>query len=322
MAVFTQISESDLRELISKYDIGELESFSGISEGIQNSNYIVKTSSAKYILTLFEDERIFNSLPFFFNFKEHLVGSGVPCPAPIHDKNDSMFNEICGRQASFISFLPGKWPRSIKKEHCEEIGKYSALMHKAAESFPENRDDPQADMLLSYKKLQEESADLESFKSGIVAEIEKAADYIKSNCPSDLPSGVIHGDIFPDNVLFEDDRLTGIIDFYFSHTGFYVYDLANTLTQWCFEHGAEFNITKSRSLLSAYNKERKLSGDELNALPILASASAMTWFLSRLYSWFNPAEGAMVNQKDPLEQLEKLRFHLQVKSVSDYGLDL
>lgn len=322
MAVFTNISENELVKFLESYDIGKLELHKGISEGIQNTNYIVKTDKDKFILTIFEDKRILDGLDFFFSFTEHLADKGIPCPPPIHSRNGNILQDCKGKKAAIVGFLDGKWPRSIRANHCVEVGKYSALLHKAAKGFIHKRECPQYELLYRYDLLKKEGKDIDLFKSGIVKEIEKSAEYIKSNWPKDLPSGVVHGDIFPDNVLFEGEKLTGIIDFYMSRHDFYVADLANTLTQWCFENKAEFNITKARALLSAYNNERKLNKDELKALPVLAAAAAMKWFLTRLHTWFNPPEGEMVNQKDPLEQLEKLRFHLQVQNVSEYGLDL
>jgi homoserine kinase type II len=322
MAVFTEISELDLGSLLANYDIGTLVSYSGISDGIQNSNFIIKTDKNKFILTIFEDERILNDLPFFFNFTEYLSSHDIPCPKPIYAKNGKIFQTICGKPSAIVSFLSGKWPQNIRKAHCREIGKYSALLHKSAADFKSNRANPHPEILYRYNLLNEQGVDINSFKPGLKREIEESAEYIISNWSEDLPSGVVHGDLFPDNTIFDGDKLTGIIDFYSSHNDLFVADLANTLTQWCFQHGDEFNITNSKAMLLAYNNERPLSDEEITALPIMAAAAAMKWFLNRLYSWFNPPEGAMVNQKDPLDQLKKLRFHLQVKSVSAYGLDL
>ncbi len=321
MAVFTDISENKLKKFLELYDIGKLASFEGISEGIQNTNFIVQTTKSKYILTLYEDKRIFSSLPFFFSFMEHLENKKIPCASPVHASDGSILQKLANRPAAIVNFLPGKWPKTIRSEHCAEVGKYSALMHKAAKDFKQKRDDSVFGAVEYWnKRIKEESLDINSLKSGLSDEIDKSFRKIKSQWPDNLPSGAIHGDLFPDNVLFEGGKVSGIIDFYMSHNDFFAMDLANTLTQWCFEHGAEFNITKAKAMLSAYNKVRKLSDAELKALPTLASAAATKWFLTRLYTWFNPSKGAMVNRKDPLEQLGKLRFHLQIKSASEYGL--
>ena len=322
MAVFTKVSQNDLKSFLKNYDLGNLESFDGINEGIQNTNYIINTNKSKFILTLFEDERVLGSLEYFFAYMEHLAIKNIPCAAPIHAKNGQVIFDLCERKAAIVNFLPGKWPKTIKKHHCSEIGKYSAQMHLAAEDFKPSRPNPNPDILYLYKKLQKQGKNIDSFRPGICEEIEKAIKYILDNWNDALPSGAVHGDLFQDNALFEGEKLTGIIDFYMAHDDFYVADLANTLTQWCFEYNAEFNVTKSQALLASYNNVRKLNKSEIKALPILAAAAAMKWFLARLYTWFNPPKGEMVNQKDPLEQLQKLRFHLQVENADEYGYRL
>lgn len=326
MAVYTTLSDDDIAGILQSYALGTLQSATGISDGVQNSNYIVTTDQRRALLTIFEDTAIYDDIPLFFEWMEHLSSRGIPCAAPLHDKADATIQDFNGKPASLVSFIEGKWPKTIRADHCQEIGHYSAHMHLLADDFKPRRDDPASlDLTLWYRRSKEQGFPINDLKAGLSEEIEASAERIMDAMPEEgsLPTGMVHGDLFPDNVLFLDKKVSGIIDFYMSRYDFYASDLANTMNAWCFEHGTAFNITKAKALLRAYQAERTLSKEELNALPILCAAWSLRLMLTRLYAWFSNQDvgSSLIKNKDPLEQLERLRFHLQVRSVREYGID-
>jgi homoserine kinase type II len=290
-----------------------------IEQGIDNSNYFLTTQTGKYIFTIYENRIGKESLPFYLNLMQHLSRKGIPCPVPVLTKNGEALAEISGRPCAIVSFLKGKSTKSIRNCHTEELGKYMAKMHIAASDFP-----MQMENSMSLKRwgglfnIVRPHAD--TLESGLAAEIEQELGYLTVNWPKSLYSGIIHADLFPDNVFFDHENLVGIIDFYFACNDFLMYDVAVCLNAWCFESYDEFNVTKARRLISSYNNIRKISDEELQALPILARGAALRFLLTRLYDWFNPAEGALVKAKDPMEYLQKLRFHSSIKSLGEYGL--
>lgn len=319
MAVYTKVSDSQLSALLQEYDIGEATQLKAIEQGIENSNYFLTTDQGRYVLTIYETRVNYEDLPFYLNLMEHLADKNIPCPIPISTKTGKTLSKINGRPCAIISFLNGKSTRIIRNPHLEELGKNMAMMHIAASDFNMKRDNNFAlkswGSLFNSIKLQ-----ADEIKPGLAVEIENQLGHLSINWPSSLYSGIVHADLFPDNVFFEDGKLIGIIDFYFACNDYLMYDLAICLNAWCFENNNEFNITKAKLLLSAYNKVRKISEEELQALPILASGAAMRFLLTRLYDFFNPVAGALVQPKDPLEYLHKLRFHNAVKSHTEYGL--
>lgn len=320
MAVYTEVSDEDLREFMAAYDLGEVVSFKGIAEGVENSNYLLQTDRSNFILTLYEKRVDRADLPFFLGLMEHLAENGISCPTPIHGNDGEALRELCGRPAVIVTYLQGLWPRRIWPNHCAELGAALAKMHLAADGFRLTR--PNALSVDSWRPLFEKDADrADEVRAGLGAEISAELDHLESNWPKDLPKGVIHADLFPDNVFFRGDNLSGLIDFYFACNDFFAYDLAICLNAWCFEPDDSFNITKARKLLNAYRKVRPFSEAELEALPLLARGSALRFLLTRLHDWLNHPEGAMVKPKNPLEYDKKLRFHQQVPGPAAYGLD-
>ncbi|MET4697087.1 homoserine kinase type II [Constrictibacter sp. MBR-5] len=319
MAVYTEVSDEDLQAFVAEYDIGSVVACKGIAEGVENSNYLLETDRDTFILTLYEKRVVPADLPFFLGLLDHLAAAGVPCPTPIHGRDGVALRHLCGRPAALVSFLRGLWPRRIQPGHCAELGAGLARMHLASRDFGLRRANDLS--LDGWRRLVEATRGrADTVRPGLADEIGRELDELAAAWPQDLPRGVIHADLFPDNVFFIDGRLSGLIDFYFACEDFLAYDIAVCLNAWCFERDNSFNATKARLLLSNYGRVRPLGEDELAALPILARGSALRFLLTRLFDWLNRQEGAFVTPKDPVEYLHKLRFHRSVTGPGDYGL--
>jgi homoserine kinase type II len=319
MAVYTDVSADDLTRFLSVYDTGELLSYKGIAEGVENSNFLVHTGAGNFILTLYEKRVAENDLPFFLGLMEHLAARGITCPQPVKNRQGGVLGKIAGRPAAIVTFLDGLWIRRPSPGHCAAVGEALARLHLAGADFKQKR--ANALSIESWRPLYEHAkARGDSVRQGLCREIEVELDALEKSWPRQLPQGVIHADLFPDNVFFLGDKLSGLIDFYFACIDTLAYDVAICLNAWCFESDHSFNVTKGRSLLNAYGKVRALSEAELKALPVLARGAAMRFLLTRLVDWLAVPDGALVRPKDPLEYYRKLRFHQSVKSVQDYGL--
>ncbi len=320
MAVYTEVSDEDLAAFVAAYDIGEVVSCKGIAEGVENSNYLLQTESKPYILTLYEKRVNPGDLPFFVGLMDHLAAKGMACPTPVHARDGCALRELCGRPACIVTFLQGMWPRRISVHHCALLGEAMAAMHVAGADFAMTR--PNDLSVAGWRPLLDKSAArADEVKPGLAAILYEELDWLEANWPKDLPTGVIHADLFPDNVFFLGDRCSGIIDFYFACTDAFAYDVAICLNAWCFEPDGSFNATKANHLLANYRRVRPMSIDEMQALPVLARGSAMRFLLTRLYDWLNTPPGALVRRKDPLEYLRKLRFHAGIPGLGAYGLE-
>ena len=320
MAVYTDVSDDDLRAFAALYDIGEVLSCKGIAEGVENSNFLVTTERGNFILTLYEKRVAPRDLPFFIALMEHLARHGVACPTPVPGRDGIALRELCGRPAAIVTFLAGMWPRRILPFHCAALGRALAELHRAGASFRMTRANDLA--VAGWRSLFESCRTRATeAQPGLAEELAAELVLLETSWPRDLPMGVIHADLFPDNVFFRDHELSGLIDFYFACTDFLAYDLAICLNAWCFEADGSFNVTKARLLLDGYRRERPLGPGELAALPVLARGSALRFLLTRLFDWLNPPAGALVRPKDPLEYLRKLRFHRAITDPGGYGLD-
>ncbi|MBP1842425.1 homoserine kinase type II [Rhizobium petrolearium] len=321
MAVYTDITEDDLKHFLTEYDVGELTSYKGIAEGVENSNFLLHTTRGPLILTLYERRVEKADLPFFLGLMQHLYARGLSCPLPLPRHDGQLLGELSGRPAALISFLEGMWLRKPEAKHCREVGKALAQMHLAGEGFPLTR--PNALSLEGWKALWAKSADrADEVEKGLQDEIASELDFLAGNWPKDLPAGVIHADLFQDNVFFLGDELSGLIDFYFACNDLLAYDVSICLNAWCFEKDGAYNLTKGMAMLEGYQSVRPLSPEEIAALPVLSRGSALRFFLTRLYDWLTTPPGALVVKKDPLEYLRKLRFHRQIASAAEYGLAL
>lgn len=316
MAVYTEVSDSELEAFLAEYDIGEAESFKGIAEGVENTNYVLTTGKGQFMVTLYEKRVDPRDLPFFLGLMDHLAERGINCPRPIHGRDGNALRRLAGKPAAITSFLQGMWPRRTTVKHCGPVGEALAGLHLAGRDFPIRR--PNALSVAGWRPLYEGSR--AHIDQALDRELGAEIEFFEKNWPRDLPAGVIHADLFNDNVFFLHDRLSGLIDFYFACNDFLAYDVAICLNAWCFEPDNAFNATKARALLQGYDKVRPLGEPERQALPMLARGSALRFMLTRLYDWVHTPAGALVKRKDPNEYLAKLRFHRGVKSLADYGL--
>ncbi|MFT5539140.1 MAG: homoserine kinase type II [Alphaproteobacteria bacterium] len=320
MAVYTEVGDDELIAFLAGYDLGRLLSYKGIAEGVENSNYMLQTENGSYILTLYEKRVRREDLPFFLGLMDHLAERGFACPTPIHDRTGSALGTLAGRPAALVSFLNGIWPRRIAPFHTLALGEAMAQMHLAGENFKGERANDLGPG--QWRDLfNQMGAQTDEIAPGLGDLIAGELDTLESAWPTDLPTGVIHADLFPDNVFFIGKTFSGVIDYYFACTDVYAYELAICLNAWCFEPDNSFNITKARGMFAGYQKLRGLNGDELAALTLLARGAAMRFLLTRLYDWFNHPEGAQVTRKDPREYLAKLRFHQGLTGPGAYGLD-
>ena len=320
MAVYTEIGDEELDRLVAEYDIGEVVSCKGIAEGVENSNFLLQTETGNYILTLYEKRVKAEDLPFFVGLMDHLATRGIACPTPIRGRDGQALRQAAGRPAAIVSFLKGRWLRRPKPAHCALLGKAVAELHLAAQDFPMRRANSLA--IGDWRPLFEACKDgADEVHPGLAAELERELDALEANWPDGLAEGIVHGDLFPDNVFFLGNELSGLIDFYFACNDFLAYDLAICLNAWCFESDGAFNVTKARVMLQAYRQVREISESEYYTLPVLARGSAMRFLLTRLYDWLNHPEGALVKPKDPMEYYAKMRFHRDIIGPSAYGLD-
>jgi len=319
MAVYTEISEQELDALVAQYRIGAVRSCKGIAEGVENSNFLLTTEQGNFFLTLYEKRVNSADLPFFLGLLDHLAARGIPCPTPIHGTDGKAIRQCAGRPAAIVTFLQGLSHRRIAASDCAELGAALARLHLAAADFPLRR--ANALSVESWRPLFAQSRPrAHEVMAGLDAALAGELDTLEKQWPRDLPRGVIHADLFPDNVFFLDGKVSGLIDFYFACNDALAYDVAICLNAWCFETDRSFNVTKARALLSGYATGRQLTAAEMAALPMLARGAALRFLLTRLYDWLHTPAGALVKPKDPLEYWHKLRFHRGVASPAAYGL--
>jgi homoserine kinase type II len=322
MAVYTDVSDEDISRFVAEYDIGDVVSIKGIAEGVENTNFLLQTTQAAFILTLYEKRVNPDDLPFYLGLMDHLSAKGLNCPTPIHGKDGVALRRLCGRPAAITSFLQGMSPRRIQPHHCAGLGAAVAELHSAGLDFEMHL--PNALSIKGWRSLFESCREhADDVEPGLGDMIAAEIDFLEENWPHDLPKGVIHADLFPDNVFFfpGKEEVSGLIDFYFACNDLLSYDIAICMNAWCFEPDNSFNVTKAKNLLSSYSKVRTLSDGELAALPVLARGASLRFLLTRLYDWVNTPKDALVTPKNPREYINKLRFHQRVENASAYGLD-
>jgi homoserine kinase type II len=307
-------------QFIASYDLGALLSYKGIAEGVENTNYFVHTGKGPYFLTLYEKRVAPADLPFFLGLMEHLAKAGINCPTPVHDAQGCMLRTLAGRPAALVTFLEGVWIRRPQPRHCAAVGQALARLHLAGRSFALTR--ANALGLSGWRPLYARfQARAEEIAVGLTVVIEQELAHLAAHWPAQLPQGVIHADLFPDNVFFVGDKLSGLIDFYFACNDALAYDVAVALNAWCFETDHSFNVTKGQALLKGYQSVRPLESAERAALPLLARGAALRFLLTRAHDWLHTASDALVSRKDPQEYLRRLKFHRAIRSASEYGLE-
>ena len=319
MAVYTEVADEDLAGFLKAYDLGRVLSFKGIAEGVENSNYLLRADKGSYILTLYEKRVAEGDLPFFLGLMEHLAKRGITCPLPVRNRDGVALGRCAGRPAVLVTFLDGLWIRKPDPRNCAELGETLAKFHNAGRDFALKREN--ALSLAGWNALAQASETrADEVLPGLAVTIAEELAFLQGNWPAGLPSGVIHADLFPDNVFFLQGDLSGLIDFYFACNDAFAYDIAICLNAWCFEPDASFNITKGMALLNGYERVRKLTAKEAAALPVLARGAALRFMLTRLVDWLDVPPGALVRPKDPVEYVKKLRFHQKATSAREYGL--
>ena len=335
MAVYTPIEKNSLVSLLNNYDIGDLKSFEGILEGVENTNYKITTSKKKFILTIFEKRVNENELPFFIELQKHLFNKKIRCPKPIADNNNQFINKINNKNYVIMSFLEGKKIEKPTEEHFQQVGLELAKIHQNTKDFSLKRKNSLhfslwQNILDKCKKSSSARNKIslpgynfrEQIKiySDFFAPIQKELLYLKRWWPHDLPRGIIHADIFKDNVFFDNGKLTGLIDFYFACNDFYAYELAICINDWCFNstdlrnNARTFEMKKYHSILKGYQQLRELTTKEIENMPVLLRGAAMRFLLTRLHDQLYHPKNALVEPKDPLDFLYILNKHQLIQN--------
>lgn len=318
MAVYTPLSGNDVTALLAQYDLGGLIACEGIAEGVENTNYRLTTSAGRFVLTIFEKRTSEADLPFFVGVMARLAAQNFPAPRPIALRDGTYLARVHGKPAVIVTLLDGAWPRKPTVAHCAAIGEALARMHVALEGFGAERSNTLS--VDGWEALiKPRLAEAEALQPGLAALIEQDMADVRAAWPLDLPRGVIHADLFPDNALFVGERLGGVIDFYFACTDVLAYDLAVCLNAWCFEGERTYSVERGRAMIGAYEAVRPLSDAERVALPTLIRGAALRFFATRLADWSETPEGAEVTRKDPLEYADKLAFHRTARSAAEHG---
>lgn len=320
MAVYTKISDKDIILINKKFKLGKKIKFQGIKKGIENTNYLLKTEKGKFILTIFE-KRVNNSdLPFFMKLMDLLSLRKIICPKPLKDNYGKYLFKIKNKRACIVSFLSGKDKNNLTYKNCFEVGKNIAKMHKATKNFKIKRANSMGINKLhpllnsiNFKK----SKLILSYKEFLFNNLKE----IKKNWPKKLPSGIIHADLFVDNIFFKNNKFSGFIDFYFSANDYYAYELAICINALCFDKNKSkfiLNKQKVNNLIKGYEKIRKISIYEKNKLNILCKGAAIRYLLTRAYDYINTPKTALIKIKDPKEYYQKLMIHNQINSFKEY----
>ena len=320
MAVYTKLSENSLNEFFSKYNLGKILNYEEIKEGIENTNYFIHTESGKFILTLYEKRVDEKDLPFFMSLMRNLFDKKFPSPEPIINKNGNYISEILNKKAAVVSFLDGKAKKVLNPTNCYEVGVNTAKLHMITKNLAGKRENKLS--INSWRKIYDNvKKDCSKIHPDLPQVIEKNLNGIEKNWPKNIPGGIIHADLFPDNIFFNGDKLSGIIDYYFSCNDFYAFEIAICLNALCFEGKNEnlsFNVTKAKKFINGYSSIRELNEEEKKSLKVLCQGAAIRFLLTRVFDYLNLIEGAIVKIKDPVEYLKRLEFHDNVKNYQDY----
>lgn len=317
MAVYTKLEHQEVRQFLEQYNINNFKDYKGITEGVENTNYLIKTSEQDYILTIYEKRVDENDLPFFIKLLSYLSENKFPCPKPIANKNNEKINRIKNKNAALVTFLNGQSKNKITSEECFEIGKITAQLHEITKKFDINRKNNLSieNWESIFEKTIKQKIDLDE---SIIKKTKNYLNFLKDKWPKNLPQGIIHADLFPDNIFFTNNKVSGIIDFYFACNDFFAYEIAICINSLCFDNNSTFNMTKAKNLIDGYTSIRTLSEDEKKYLPILSMGAAMRFFLTRLYDFYHTDNKADVKIKDPFEYFKKIEFHSSIKNFNEY----
>ena len=317
MAVYTKLEHQEVRQFLEQYNINNFKDYKGITEGVENTNYLIKTSEQDYILTIYEKRVDENDLPFFIKLLSYLSENKFPCPKPIANKNNEKINRIKNKNAALVTFINGQSKNKITSEECFEIGKITAQLHEITKKFDINRKNNLSieNWESIFEKTIKQKIDLDE---SIIKKTKNYLNFLKDKWPKNLPQGIIHADLFPDNIFFTNNKVSGIIDFYFACNDFFAYEIAICINSLCFDNNFTFNMTKAKNLIDGYTSIRTLSEDEKKYLPILSMGAAMRFFLTRLYDFYHTDNKADVKIKDPFEYLKKIEFHSTIKNFNEY----
>ena len=317
MAVYTKLAHQEVEQFLEQYNINNFKDYKGITEGVENTNYFINTLEQDYILTIYEKRVDENDLPFFINLLSNLSENKFPCPKPIANKNNEKINKIKNKNAALVTFLNGQSKNKITSEECFEIGKITAQLHEITKKFNISRRNNLSIQSWQniFEKIVKQKIDLDET---IIKKTNNYLNFLKDNWPKNLPQGIIHADLFPDNIFFTNNKVSGIIDFYFACNDFFAYEIAICINSICFDNNSTFNMTKAKNLIDGYSSVRTLSEDEKKYLPILSMGAAMRFFLTRLYDFYHTDNKADVKIKDPFEYLKKIEFHSTIKNFNEY----
>ena len=320
MAVYTKLNQNKIEEILSNYNLGKLDSFKGIEEGIENTNYFLSVNKKKLILTVYEKRVKSEDLPFFSNLMSSLNKANFKCPAPVRNNNNSTITNFDGKKLMIVSFLEGKAKSNLSPENCKAIGIETAKMHELTKNFKIKRHNDLS--INSWRSLFDTVKDqCSTLHKDLPKLIGENLDSVEKNWPKDLPKGIIHADLFHDNIFFNKDKFSGIIDFYFSCEDFFAFEIAICFNALCFDGAKEnlsFNVTKAKSFINGYSSVRKLSDPEKQSIKVLSQGAALRFLLTRVFDALNTVEGAIVKVKDPIEYLQRLEFHKNAKNHEDY----
>jgi len=320
MAVYTKLSENKLKEFFLKYNLGQLISYEEIKEGIENTNYFIQTESGKFILTLYEKRVEEKDLPFFISLMRNLFDKNFPSPEPMVNKNGNYISEISGKKAAVVSFLDGQAKKILNPDDCYEVGVYTAKLHVITKNLTGKRENKLS--INSWRNIYNKvKNDCSKIHPNLTSVIEKNLDEIEKYWPKNIPAGIIHADLFADNIFFRDKKVSGIIDYYFSCFDFYAFEIAICFNALCFDGSKQnlsFNVTKAKKLMEGYNEVRKITKDEKISIKVLSQGAALRFLLTRVFDYINVVDDAVVKVKDPEEYLKRLEFHKNAKSFEDY----
>jgi homoserine kinase type II len=317
MAVYTKLEHREVERFLEQYNINNFKDYKGITEGVENTNYFIKTSEQDYILTIYEKRVDENDLPFFIKLLSSLSDNRFPCPKPIANKNNEKINKIKNKNAALVTFLNGQSKNKITSEDCFEIGKITAQLHEITKKFKISRKNNLS--IESWQNIFEKTIKKKiDLDESIIKKTKNYLNFLKDKWPKNLPQGIIHADLFPDNIFFTNNKVSGIIDFYFACNDFFAYEIAICINSLCFDNNSTFNMTKAKNLIDGYTSIRTLSEDEKKYLPILSMGAAMRFFLTRLYDFYHTDNKADVKIKDPFEYLKKIEFHSTIKNFNEY----